>query len=915
MPITVTTDLPGVSFGMIDSSTEDQLTPSWSDTQNYGQYRVQIKQSSEPSYSQETVVGQNTTQYIFTGLSDGEEYDIRLRGETEHKETSWVELTAITFLPTLSNLTASAGSTSVSLSWGDTVDNESGIRIFKRLNPSETSTETRAEISNEPANTISYTDDNVSPSTTYEYVARVYTEHVFSDTSVTTETQEIQGATARPQKPDGWYASIEAPDGSELEPTIIGEPSYQPGLNAKPRVEIPVPRNERWSKPAFDDAPLYVTYDGYHLPIEQLREARQEPQKTVLVGIGGVELETRVTPAYDSALVHEAARNLVQNNTGYATNIDDPASGSQNNVLMQQAQTQSELENELASPFADDVPLEITGNGIEMTKVAYVSEGEDSENGIGRGIEESSQYSGQGPSGNTGVAETIGTSSSDFMEFTFTIEHTIPEEHVGVLWRDETPREETPGLSWQLDGYEIDTLSASNSIGRIALGWNENAQTPFDAGDGWSFGDLSAGQHTMRVDVTSPVGSINSYAVDVVALVDLRYVSNDPDDTVFDASSGGNYLEYPEPYPSSVSVTMQEVNTPFNVTSIGAEAVFDNVSGAQSLTLSNDGGITTKTANNTASVTQTFDNPGSTIEFKFTLSNYGSREQTPGLGYLTQTLESFEITADLEDVPTLINQGYDNELDAVINNFSEQGNFIWELTREDGEITFQMTTYGQRQSDVDIPVEAYDVTRSTDGVYRKAVVYGSSGFNSSEQFSASHGSSVVLDRERIVEGSEAVYSDGTQFVRGSDYNIDYQSGEITTLSSGGMSDGSVYNIDYRYRTFGEYTSPVADDDPRTLTLEIPDLVTDATCEQIAVRIVDLLDTPSTNAEIVVPEIKPDQSLVESLVVEGIPTDEDLEIWDVTYTDLGIKATLGSRRSASKIISDIKTQLTSVSRQV
>ena len=53
----------------------------------------------------------------------------------------------------------------------------------------------------------------------------------------------------------------------------------------------------------------------------------------------------------------------------------------------------------------------------------------------------------------------------------------------------------------------------------------------------------------------------------------------------------------------------------------------------------------------------------------------------------------------------------------------------------------------------------------------------------------------MLAHDKIIENSEAIAS----FVRDIDYNIDYENGWITVLSTGSMLDVTEYFIDYMRR--------------------------------------------------------------------------------------------------------------------
>ena len=68
-----------------------------------------------------------------------------------------------------------------------------------------------------------------------------------------------------------------------------------------------------------------------------------------------------------------------------------------------------------------------------------------------------------------------------------------------------------------------------------------------------------------------------------------------------------------------------------------------------------------------------------------------------------------------------------------------------------------------------------------------------------EDFTADHDTAVQLDHTQIRSDSETVEdSGGTTYTRDDDYEIDYDDGTITALSSGEMTDAETFTICYGY---------------------------------------------------------------------------------------------------------------------
>ena len=69
-----------------------------------------------------------------------------------------------------------------------------------------------------------------------------------------------------------------------------------------------------------------------------------------------------------------------------------------------------------------------------------------------------------------------------------------------------------------------------------------------------------------------------------------------------------------------------------------------------------------------------------------------------------------------------------------------------------------------------------------------------------ETWTVNTGTYVELANGDIVEDSETVWnSSGTEMVRGTDYEMNYTSGEIKALSGGDLTDGNTAEISYEYK--------------------------------------------------------------------------------------------------------------------
>ncbi len=224
---------------------------------------------------------------------------------------------------------------------------------------------------------------------------------------------------------------------------------------------------------------------------------------------------------------------------------------------------------------------------------------------------------------------------------------------------------------------------------------------------------------------------------------------------------------------------------------------------------------------------------------------------------------------------------------------------------------------GQRTAEADETVVDFEIEEDFESQVRRAVVFGRSQTETGKSFTASHGTAVDLPDAWLQPGRETVVdpSDGTEFVRGDDYEMGYQDGTITTLSTGAMTDGADYEIDYEARTRGVYESPDYSGDPvETLTETIPAVVTQSAAEQVAFRIVREASDVRTTATIDIQSSARDWSLVDAVDFAGVPMDGE-EIYDVDGTPSGMRIQAANRDPVSETVGQIRSRLEATARNV
>jgi len=505
-----TTELPDVATGDItpvDASVEDELTVPNASVADDGNVRYQIREANiGASYGSDIVVAQGGGDATFTGLKDGEQYDIRARSETEHVTGAYVSVADVTLLPAPGSLTTSnVGATTLDLNWTDTADNEDRITVDRRQEYAN-GFDAYSEIASLAANTSSYTDPTVLPGTTYEYRVTNVTEHVESLSTVQVTTDSLRPSNQAPAS--GWYVEVDTPNGTTRVPTVVGDPERDPSADTLERVTIPVPKDEAWDATIFDDAPVRAWHDGERLPIDTLVDRRQRPGRTDLICEGGTALYETDSYEFTNTDVHTAL-NTVINDTPYAADIDAPD-------VTEEAVATVDTEADAAA-FLDtarsDTPVVVRSDGtIETAQTSFVFEGEQHTSG---GTVAPGQFGDNPDYSLQEAADAVdGTISK-----TIDLDHEIPGDELAIKIRSKY--ESLDGeLQVRIDGETVGTDLFSTTVSDI-LEWR-------DAGGGTSFDDdatgesvspstLQPGTHTVEVEcvTVSPGGKYNEHRLRV----------------------------------------------------------------------------------------------------------------------------------------------------------------------------------------------------------------------------------------------------------------------------------------------------------------------------------------------------------------------------------------------------------------
>ncbi|NHN40532.1 fibronectin type III domain-containing protein [Halorubellus sp. JP-L1] len=901
MPVTTQTELPGVQNLRADASESSLLTALVDDTITHGTYRWQYRvYNSGDDWTELGTTDHDTNDLAITGLTVGEEYAIRARTETEHAITAYVEISPVRLIAGPTDLsTDTVTASSVDLSWTDNTTTEDDYVLLRAREYADGFEPYREHTVLAP-DTTAYTDTALVPGETYRYKVRVRTEHVFADSGVEEITAGSIGLEQGRVPASGWHVELEHPDGRTVRPTVAGDPERSPALNGLPTVRIPVEDDRDWTASGWEQAAMRVWHDGRREPIDEVTDIDVDVGEAtaVLEGVGGTELEQTVEVSVDSQPGHDLATDLITDNTPYAANVDDPASNSQGETLMQAADSSADFSGVTTLSSTD--PVVIEGGELALAQSCWVTEGENA----------TVQGGGNIPlSGASNGAVHQLDAAGEYLELDFDVDYRVPASAIAVavrMWEDSG----SPAWTAYLNGDPIDTVSGGVGINKD---WDFLDGSTFD-GDGYDGPDLTPGgnPHTFRLEVDS-AASDEELFVDVIAPHDSRF------SYTFDNTLDSNdALAGPEKKPDEFDVVFDVATSVYSVTDGRVVLEMDDVSGAQAVAASNDGGSTWTEASNTETLDTTFGSAGSSIRARVTLSRYGSSSTTPTQGTQGQAIDSINVYAELEDIPVVENRRLEGSLVDVLSEIARDGDYIWEYRRNaDGTESVEWTQPGQRSGELRGAVTNASVTKQTGQFTTKAIVEGSAQQRSGERVSLPHGTWVALDHDRVKPGKEAVRdpSTGDEYTRGADYEIDNLDGELKALSSGSITDGQEVAVDYPFETRGEYASGQWSGDARELTKQtFPGLTTDRACQQGALRIVQETSEPLWEAEVTV-ENQVGWRLVEAINPDVLPGDEALEVWSVEASPQGVRLFLGSRPRLSEVVDRLERRVEATSRRV
>ncbi|OYR68157.1 hypothetical protein [Halorubrum ezzemoulense] len=930
MPTTVTTTLPDEPQQQLDNGVLDEITVTRTSATNNGIVRYQIREtgastwdSSAAGFAEETAAFD--ADVVFTGLLDGESYEVRGRTETDYRTGAWTDpLSITTQFPGSANLTVTGTTTtSVTLGWDENADNEDGQLVVRERRLADGTWGREREVADAGVNTETNTDDTAQPDREYRYRIRSFTEHAEADSNTdTATTPALDGVRDKRIPPSDWHVEIDHPDGDTLTPTVLDGTQREPQIKGLPRVRVAVPFNDRWY--ALEGQPMRAWQDGVRVGVDRLETVEEERgdggQRMILDGRGALELASNEQYVEVSEQeTHLAARDTILDRTNLAVDVDDPASDVRDDILMQLLETAADL-SEGATPWppAEDVPLTTDALGIVTTPIGWFTEAEASWSG-------ESTFSTGFSDGEAVALTSYADGGSIFIEN----EHRIPSDECEVAY--------VHGLTGENPGFEItidvdgDTQQVDSvPVGALSPTGGETtleAQT-FVVNRGF---DLPPGRHEVELSVTDDTND-GGFVVDFVHARDDRF------DVTQSTSVSSGFVDGWEQYPASMEIFFEVVQSVEQVVSATLDVDITATDGQQALAVRVDGEAW-QSESNTATTSHTWSDLGQTLQARVTLGRTDSDGSVSGtVGDEPHRLEALELTASLDDTPVLLDKSYRGRFWKTLNRMADSGDFAWvarpwrrsddladvdwdpdDPDLDEPEYVVEWTQAGQRTASPAVDVLSVDATETIETSFDRIEVFGSSLSVEGETFSQPSGAnSVAVDEEWLVKSSERVYDTGdnpTEYERRIDYEVLYQEGGIRILDSGSMSTDTTYRIDYSHKPHGTATTPDVDAAAAD-TKEVEDVgvATDIEAEQVALSLLKQLQVPQKEATVEIATNGPEWSLVEAIDLEELPFDEPVVVNSADYSSGSVSLQVANRQSAGEIIDDIRGRYNALAEQ-
>lgn len=685
IPVAATTYLPDAQQPTLGNGVEDEVAVTIADVTNYGDYRVQIRETGASAWDssavgfQEAVLASDSdtsgsVSTTFGGLEDGEEYEVRARTETEHVVGEWTDAVAIIAkFPGVTQVSvASTTADSVTLDAQDNADNETGIEVWraKELDPARDtgfSSFTQIEDLDPQSGAFQYTDSGLEHNHDYRYFFVPYTEHTSAQSNTAAATTDVA------YQP-GWMLELRRADGEIL--TLSGGDlvtesytySRKPTAIASWNVSIPrTPVIEEWL-----ESEAYWWYNGDLVlrgPLHRHEgyEALHGKGLNWLLKQGGTSRRFQNTEGW------AAARDYIDEETEFTPVATEPSA----NVIESGKTTQdAETGDELASLIdTSNIRWTRDGSAFRPGKQCFTR------TGISRDADTGLVATTNDPDAIDGAAVGIG-SSSDSLRYDETVEHHIPESEVGAKIRLQ-PTNDAHSTEYVLVINDVEHVLGSRHIGVEEPVW-------FDLIDefGYNGGDLQPGD---EVSMLIRGGSDDTTGQQLWDCLTVVYDKRAEADLNFANTLNSNgQLPGPEYYAPAT----QELSTSdqaYNIIEANANASIDDTTGDQRIELSLDGSTWLPddgSESNTTAVTADFDAAGivgTDITPRITLDGYGSDPtETPVHGRQPQKLTAWELSVTMTSLGVIDDRRYTGNHFENMQSLAEDAGVIFIPRMKDG---------------------------------------------------------------------------------------------------------------------------------------------------------------------------------------------------------------------------------------
>jgi hypothetical protein len=268
-----------------------------------------------------------------------------------------------------------------------------------------------------------------------------------------------------------------------------------------------------------------------------------------------------------------------------------------------------------------------------------------------------------------------------------------------------------------------------------------------------------------------------------------------------------------------------------------------------------------------------------------------------------------------------INRTVDNRIADELTDLCDRANLLWELQWDESIDAPRVVVArpGQRQSDTDPDLAAYDVEKDADRELSAATIYGRD-IAERETVTADVGGTDLREahlRQGTVDVRSA--SDGTRYQEGSDadYTINYTLGILNPEAGGDIDDGELLDVSYDWKPQATRIRPEADHENHLVETITP-LTSDAACAEAAELLLDELDAPQWTAQITIPRREAGFDLLSSIAPSELPAPPDGLGYRIDKIDESageIRLQLGGRLSAEDIIGRLEGNIQRTQRDV